>query len=183
VRLGERVDLAVVVAAFLHAELDSDRFGAELRAALARAGADETLVTAADLDDRAANERRRTVLGDYRGDYLGTVLDDLSWRRAELEPREVLEIHFIAWDYWLDITGGSRLPGDAAARLRAEGERPTHTRVAGPLIVVRAGPGERLVVVEGHVRLTALAMSPETIPVDVEILLGEGESVRRWGNY
>jgi hypothetical protein len=183
VRVRERVDLAVVVATFLRAEIVSDRFGGELREALARAGADETLVTEAHLDDSAANERRRAVLGDYRGDYLGRVLDDLIWRRAELEPREVLEIRFIAWDYWLEITGGSRLPADAAARLRAEGERPELPSVTEPLIVVRAGAGERLVVVEGHVRLTALAMSPETIPAHVEILLGEGESVRAWGNY
>jgi hypothetical protein len=182
-RLGERVDLAVVVASFLRAELASDRFGGELRAALARAGADETLVTEADLDDPDANERRRAVLGDYRGNYLGQALDDLTWRRVELEAPEVLEIRFIAWDYWLEITGGSRLPADAAARLRVEGERPEPRSVSEPLIVVRAGAGERLVVVEGHVRLTALAMSPETIPAHVEILLGEGESVRGWGNY
>ena len=182
-RLGERVDLAVVVATFLRAEIVSDRFAAELRAALARAGADETLVIRPDLDDSAANERRRAVLGDYRGDYLGTVLDDLTWWRAELEASEVLEIRFIAWDYWLEVTGGSRLPADAASRLRAGGERLAPPPLTEPLIVVRVGAGERLVVVEGHVLLTALAMSPQTIPAHVEILLGEGESVRDWGAY
>jgi hypothetical protein len=39
------------------------------------------------------------------------------------------------------------------------------------------------VAIEGHVRLTALALRPESIPSPLEILLGEGEAVRRWSCY
>jgi hypothetical protein len=182
-RLVERVDQAAVVAAFLRAELDSHRFGPALRDALARVGADDELITAPDLGDTAQNARRHAVLDDYRGGYLGTWFDELVWSRAELEPDEVLDIRYIAWDFWLEITDGSRLPSDGAEHFRAAGTELVYAPGPAPLIAIRAAPGERLVVVEGHVRLTALATTPDAIPRPLEVLLGEGAAVRRWGCY
>jgi hypothetical protein len=180
VRLLERVDEAVVVASFLRAELSSERFGAELRAAVG----DERLVTQADIHDSDANERRRRALAAYRGEYLGDLFDRVSaWWRAELAPAEVLEIRYIAWDYWLEITGGTRLPRDGAARWLADGSSDRYRPGAEPLIVIRAGPADHLCVVEGHVRLTALAMRPESIPQRLGVHLGEGVAVRGWTSY
>ena len=121
-----RVDEAVVVHAFLLAELDSPRFGGELRAALARVDASEALIRDADLGDAVTNARRRAVLEDYRGAYLGRNLDSLIWRRALYTPAEVLAIRTIAWDFWLEVTGGTRLPTDAAAYFHARGDDDEH---------------------------------------------------------
>jgi hypothetical protein len=182
VRLLEDVDESVVVAAFLRAELDSERFADELRDALKAAGRDETLITEPDLENADDNAARNAVLEAYRGGYLGAWFHEAEWMRAELEPAEVLDVRYIAWDFWLELTEGSRLPADGAARFRAGGTFLSYVHAA-PLIVIRAGPRDHLVVVEGHVRLTALAMSPDTIPAPLEVLLGETESVRRWGCY
>jgi hypothetical protein len=182
-RLLEVVDEAVVVHAFLLAELDSPRFSAELRAALARLDASDALVRDADLGDAGANASRRAVLDTYRGDYLGRNLDPLVWRRALCSPDELLEIRTIAWDFWLEVTGGSRLPADAAAYFRARGDD-EHFVVGGPpLIVVRADASAHAMVVEGHGRLVAAAMHPEELPPQLEILLGEGASIRDWSLY
>jgi hypothetical protein len=183
VQLLERVDEAVAVAAFLRAEIDSDRFGPSLRAALSAAGAGVELVLEPDLGDAAESALRHDVLFAYRGMYLGAWFDELEWSRVALEPDEVLAIRYIGWDYWLEITGGSRLPADGAAHHRARGGDERYASAGAPLIVVRADPPSPLVVVEGHGRLTALAMHPEAIPRPLEVLLGEGESVRRWGCY
>lgn len=182
-RLLERVDEPVVVHAFLRAELDSTRFAAALREALARAGAADALVLDARLDDAAENALRRRVLHDYRGAYLGRSLDDLAWYRAACTPDEILAIRTIAWDFWLDVTGGTRLPADAAAHFRAEGGDERFVPGGQPLIVVRAGPGAHVMVVEGHGRLVAMAMHPEELPAQLELLLGEGETIRRWNLY
>lgn len=182
-RLLERVDEALVVATFLRGELASERFGSALRDALTQAGADETLVTHAELDDAGANTKRRAVLAAYRGEYLGTNLDGLVWSRAELRPDEVLGIRYISWDYWLEITGGSRLPADGAAYLRARGEVLPIPNGAAPLIVIRARPRARLVVVEGHLRLTALVQHADHMPSRLDVLLGEGRQLRRWQLY
>lgn len=184
-RLLERVDEAVVVETFLRGELASERFSAELRDSLDAVGASESLITRADLSDSAENVLRRTVLDAYRRSCYGDVFGGLAWFRAALDPTEVFAVRYIAWDYWLELTSGTRSPSDGAARLRAEGNVDWYGDIPGPLplIVVRADAAAHLVVLEGHVRLTAFALYPERLPAELEVLLGEGESVRRWSLY
>jgi len=105
------------------------------------------------------------------------------WWRAELEPTEVLAIRYIAWDYWLELTGGTRLPRDGALRWLAAGDEDRYRPGGEPLIVIRAGPADHLCVVEGHVRLTALAMDPAAIPQRLDVFLGEGDAVSGWTSY
>jgi hypothetical protein len=184
VQLGEHVDESVVVLAFLRAELDSSRFGAAQRAALRLHDADDALVRDADVHDVRQNRVRRAVLDTYRGDYLGRNLDGLAWRRATLTREELLAVRYIAWDYWLEITGGSRLPTDAAQWHRARGETDVYEpeRAPAPLILVRADAASHLMVVEGHGRLTAISLDPERVDT-LDVLLGEGESIRGWSLY
>ena len=56
-----------MIATFLRAELDSDRWGPTLRELLARDGLDEALVRRPDLESAADNGRRRTLLEEHRG--------------------------------------------------------------------------------------------------------------------
>jgi hypothetical protein len=95
----------------------------------------------------------------------------------------VLAIRYVAWDRWLEITGGTRLPADGAAWERANGACMRFQPGSPPLLCARADAHSHLVVIEGHARLTALALQPESIPSPLEILLGEGEAVRRRGRY
>jgi hypothetical protein len=183
VRLVERVDQANVIATFRRGEIDSPRFREPLLASLAAVGAGEDLVRRADVDDGPANDLRAAAFERFRGDYLGDWFYELQWTLVELDPDEVLAIRYIAWDYWLEITGGTRMPLDGAAYHRARGEDVRFERGGQPPIVVRAAPGSHLVVVEGHWRLTALAMHPDELPPALRSLLGEGEAVRRWGCY
>ena len=179
-RLVERVDEAVVVASFLRAELASERFGADVRAAVG----DDRLVADANVHDAGENARRRRALEAYRGEYLSDLFDRVSvWWRSELGPSEVLAIRYVAWDYWLELTGGTRLPRDGAARWLAAGSEDRYRPGGEPLIVIRAGPSDHLCVVEGHVRLTALAMAPTAMPQRVPVFLGEGDAVRGWTSY
>jgi hypothetical protein len=183
VRLGDPIDLAEVVATWLAAELPSSRFGARVREELGRAGADETLVTDPDLADPEQNRVRLAVLHACRYGYYGDWFYELAWRWAALDPDEVLAIRYIAWDWWLEISGGTRLPLDGAAWERAHGSDLRVDPNAPPLIAARADPSAHLVVIEGHARLTGLAMHPESIPRPLEILLGESEAIRDWGCY
>jgi hypothetical protein len=182
-RLLGRAGAEDVHVAWLAAELPSPRFGGRVREELARAGATEALVTAPDLADAEQNRLRREVLDAYRLGYYGDWFHELTWRRAELEPDEVLAIRYIDWDWWLEVSGGGRLPLDGAAWHRARGEVDRFLPGGPPLIAARADAASHLVVVEGHSRLTALALHPEQIPRPLEILLGEGPALRSWGCY
>src|SRR5438093_1004779 len=102
-----------MIATFLQGELESERFGGAIRALLGRDGVDETVVRRPDLADAAGNEARRRLLDEHRayerreGLFNGFPLD-VAWHRAALSPDEVLEILFIDWDWWLELSGGSR---------------------------------------------------------------------------
>ena len=53
------------------------------------------------------------------------------------------------------------------------------TKQPSELIVV-GGDGSRLVVLEGHARLTAHALRPEALPAELEVLLGRSPRIAEW---
>jgi hypothetical protein len=117
----------------------------------------------------------------------------VDWFRASLTRHEILAIRYINWDWWLTITDGTRMPRDAAARVRAgliagvapnEGdERIAQAAATNPELVAVRAPGGPLVLVEGHVRLTAYALFPEHLPAELEIYLGESPRMAEWSEY
>ncbi len=64
----------------------------------------------------------------------------------------------------------------AAAALRDGAQFPE-------LILVRADSLSPLVVLEGHVRLTAYALVPDYTPAEMLVMVGEDSSVARWDGY
>ena len=110
-----------MITVFLRGELGSTRFDAAVDAALAELGADERLVLQPDLEDERENALRRAAARDYgrsQGLFHGFP-DDVRWQRATLTPDEVLVVRYIDYDYWVELSGGSRRPLDAAERIRA----------------------------------------------------------------
>lgn len=190
-----------VISVLLRGELDSGRYGETLRGLLTRDGRDEDVLRRPDLDDAAGNRYRRQLLDDHRAYERreGLFLDfpqRVDWYRAVLDREEVLDILYIDWDWWLELSGGSRRPRDAARRIRAgEIEDPNlaeHERVAAALrksplppelIAVTTPAFTPLVLVEGHVRLTAYALFPDCLPPQLEILLGVSDEMPRWCQF
>lgn len=182
---------AEMVALFLRTELASARFRDSLRALLEQAGLPERVVTEPDLDDPAENQAREQLLTWHRGYSTRTGLfaglpRDVCWEWVAITPPELATVLYIDYDYWVELSGGTRLATDAAACIRAgvapfgvssdwalglarafaEGAR------FPPLILVTTGPSGDLVVLEGHTRLTAYMMRPDALPPELEMLLG-----------
>ena len=191
-----------MVALFLRTELASARFGHVVRAALDSERADETLVTEADLSDPAANAARRRVLGlarGYRRDegLFGGFPDEVRWERVGLTVDDLRTIRYIDYDYWVELAGGSRLALDGARNARAgvapfdissEGFHAMADALAAgatapELLIVTSGPSQPLVVLEGHVRLTAYLLRPDAVRGEVEALLGTSPALARWPLY
>jgi hypothetical protein len=177
---------------FLRGELPSERFGPAIRGAI-----DERLLLEPDLGDESQNALRRDALTQLRGYGSREGLfhgfpDDMHWEWAALTPDEALAVHYIEYDYWVELSGGSRLPLDAADRIRAgmtvfrvpndgffELADELGMKQLSELIVV-GGDGGRLVVLEGHARLTAYALRPEALPAELEVLLGRSPRIAEW---
>ena len=196
-----RATEAEVVARFLRGELESPRWGKRLRDLLAGQGQPQSLVTRPDLSRPNENEGREALLDELRGWsrrqglFLGFP-EQIDWFRASLTPDQVLAIRYINWDWWLEISGGTRLPLDAAERIRAgevpgstaEEHRPIAMRLytSAPLpelFAVAPVDLSKLVLVEGHVRLTAYALYPECLPDALEILLGVSDEISHWCQF
>ncbi|MFF9607851.1 hypothetical protein ACF1GY_37305 [Streptomyces sp. NPDC014684] len=191
------VTLDEVVAVWLGAEVHSNRFGATVCSMLRRDGLPATLVTDPDLTDEQANAVRLGLLREYRGfdqadtsveTYIGGLpVRDLTWWRVSINAADVARLHYINWDYWAAVTGGTRLATTLASAKLAEPDEAdafdTNLRdafVAGApvpeIILVDSGPDTRLVILEGHVRATAMAMAGDNMK-ERTALLGRSKVV------
>lgn len=188
-----------MVALFLRAELPSERYGLAIERALAKAGADRRIVRDPDLSDPGANAVRRRLLAEVR-DYGGGGLfngfpGDVRWEWAALTLEELMAVRYIDYDYWVELSGGTRIPTEAARRI-LEGVEPFGVPNAGffelaeevaagrrfPALILVDGP-TGLVVLEGHVRLTAYALQSGALGPELEVLLGTSPSMSQWALY
>lgn len=192
-----------MVASFLVGELSSERFGPTIARTLARHGQSTTLLTDANLSDPEESEQRRQVLGEFRGyrqnrELFAGFPDEVSWQHAVLSPSELLNVLYIEYSYWTALTSGTRRPTDAARFIRRGGlvfgHMPTGHFLAvadslrqgvawEPIICVRAGDQHPIVVLEGHMRLTAMALASDCLPDEVQVLLGTSAAMSDWPCY
>jgi hypothetical protein len=200
-RIVREASQAEVIASFLGGELGSSRFGEQLLGLLREDGMDVSVLTQPNRDDPAENDYREALLDRYRGwlrreGLFADFPQQVDWSLAALTPDEVLAIRYINWDGWLEVSGGSRRPVDAAARIRrgavpggnAEWHEPIAARLRSPepppkLIAVAQPEHARLVVLEGHVRLTAYALYPKYLPDELELFLGTAADMDRWTEF
>jgi hypothetical protein len=200
-RILREASEAEIVASFLRGELDSPRWGDRLMELLREDGVDPAVVRTPSLADADECAYRASLLDRHRawlrreGLFKGFP-ERVEWTRAALVPDEVLTIRYINWDWWLRASDGTRRPLDAAARIRrgqiagvtVEEHEPIAARLQSPeppeeLIAVAPPDRSRLVVVEGHVRLTAYALYPEYLPLELEIYVGTAPDMHHWTEF
>ena len=198
---------AEMIAEFLRQEYASrERYGARIDACLWEEGVDATILTDPELGDPAANAARHRVFARYRGygtgemSYLTGFPDSgVTWAWWTLAPEELLRARYIRYTYWTALSGGTRSPVEAARRIRAGIEVYGVSNAAfldladrlrkglrvPPLILVAAmdeNP-DALVVLEGHARITAYALTSDAIPDPIDVLVGSSPAIARWDEY
>src|SRR5436190_8589090 len=122
-RIMRAASEAEVIAAFLRAEIESKRWGDTLRALLREDGVDEAVLVDPDVGNADANAYRAQILDRHRGwlQRIGLfhgLPRELEWKLVALTPEEVLAMRYIDWDWWLEISAGTRDPSVAADRIR-----------------------------------------------------------------
>ena len=187
---------AEMIALFLRTELPAARFRDTLRALLQSHGLPESVITDPDLGDDAENQVRLRLLTEHREYGTRTGLfegfpDDVSWQWMAITSAELVTVRYLDYDYWVELSGGTRLAVDAAPRIRAGvapfgvpsdwalGMAREVARGARfpPLILVTTGPGGDLVVLEGHARLTAYMLARDQLPPELEVLVGSSPAM------
>jgi hypothetical protein len=141
-------------------------------------------------------------MGAYRGygqgwGYFQGFPQQLRWERVGLSRQEVEQVKYIEYDYWVELSGGSRLALDGGRRALAGhdvfglsskyfvdiAEALKHGASFPTLILVGRDEESYLVVMEGHSRLTAYLIAPECLPVELEVMIGFSEQITQWGCY
>jgi hypothetical protein len=191
-----------MIATFLRAELESRRWARTIADALRRCGVRRRVVTSPMLEEAEENALRRRILDETRGygrreGLFAGFPENVRWDRVVLTREELAAVRYIDYDYWVELSGGSRLPRDAAERIRAgvrvfgvpnDGFLEAAAALAAgarwpELIIVSAVAEGADVVLEGHVRLTACALASDAVPVKAELLRGVSAHIDGWWAY
>jgi hypothetical protein len=117
------VDEHYMVAKFLDAELSSPRHKAHLSRLMTEVGIPVEFIRAPDLQDEEQNKARDWLLTQTKGWKSNQLLfqdfpAQVKWYEIELTPEEVDNLIYINFDYWIELSGGSRLVKDAAQNVR-----------------------------------------------------------------
>jgi hypothetical protein len=195
---------AEMIALFLQQEYANHvRYGSRIEVCLTAERATSDLITAADLASAEGNDTRRRVFACYRGYGTGSpsYLTDfpatgVSWNWVALTPNDLLDSTMIRYIAEHELAANTRSVREAAGRIeRGELASDFATRVRElvvlprnglqipPVILVSADDGATRVILEGHTRLLAYALAPETIPSPIEVLLGTSPDIGRWDEY
>lgn len=162
---------------FMQGELKSERFSGELRAAVAKCGQTEEIVTNGDLDSADECMIRKTIMSEFRGYSDSEIFTDYprnaAWYYVCFEIHDIEKIRYISYSYWDELSNGTSSPLAAAETIR-KGIRifdvpndnfwnASAYLQAGnsfdPVILI--AKNDTYTVLEGHVRMTAYAMNPE----------------------
>lgn len=190
-----------MIAIFLKGELNSERFDKPILNALKSYKIDRDIVDNYDLKNEEENKLRKKILADARGYNNKLLFDgfpkDVKWVRAELTREDIKNIKYIRYSYWLEISKGSRRVEDVIKTIQSGEEifsesNDRFLEVAEKikkgakfpeLILVSKGDNEDLVVLEGHLRLTAYGLAPEFISETIEVIVGFSKDLDKWGLY
>ncbi len=190
-----------MIAVFLRCELGSKRFGACLLHALEQGAVDLSIIKSPDLFDEIENRQRRDLLGETRGFQRDTSLfrmfpEEVRWSRVIVTEQELTQVLYTNYDYWVELSGGSRSPADAAKRIRRGVEifnQPNYAFWSAARVLEEAKQfedmifvthdGKRLVVLEGHVRLTSFVLAQDRMPEELEAIVGQSAKMSDWPLY
>lgn len=188
-----------MIALFLRTEPPSSRLTPSIRDILARDGRDPRIISDPDLANASENAYRRDVLGAYRGFRRDAELfrgfpTAMRWYHAVATMEDLAHVRYINYDYWVELSGGSRFPADAAARIRHGMEvfgvsnagfwQLADAIEAGATfpepIMVGAQEASPLTLLEGHARLTAYYLRPEYLPATLPVIVGYAHDIATW---
>jgi hypothetical protein len=192
-----------VVLAFLRGEIDSHRFGNDVRRGLVDAGGLQ-LVRSPDLDSEEENRARERALATARGwrdsELFEGFPEKVDWYHGVVPPDALSRVRFIDYSYWNELSGGSRRPADVLSTLRSGSLPPwlselgtdwcyqfaaqlATAEAVDDLIVMATPDLSKLVLLEGHARLTAIFVGGLQRRLTIRAYLGLSATIEQWSCF
>lgn len=200
--VGINISEDEMIAAFLKGELNSKRFGEGIQSYLQTHNLSSELIKFPDTNNTEQNKLRELLFSSYRNykENKGLFENfpiDVHWKRRALAAEELKKVKYINYDYWVELSGGSRSPVDAAKNIIIGQEifnqsnqqfldaAATLKKGEGfpELILVSTDEQADLVILEGHLRLTAYMLAPQYIPSKISVIIGYSKNFTKWDLY
>ena len=191
-----------MVAAFLRAEVDSPRFGPLLADQLRSKKISPSILREPDVRNDMENQTRADLLSESRGYRRNAALfhgfpDDCQWKLVAMTRSDLNNVKYINYDYWVELSGGTRLVADAAKWIRsgkvkdefidecilAVARDLARGKSSPEMILATDEQAMKLVVLEGHVRMTAYVLTPAYIPRELRTIVGFSPNIDKWTLY
>lgn len=199
-KLIERISEDEMISEFLRAEINSSRYRNMI---IENLGVyDEKILTEPDLHDEKENQVRRQVISAVRGyskneDLFEDFPTNMSWYKAIFTVLDLTNVMYIDYSYWNELSLNTRLPKNSAQNILAGVEiynvsnqgfiDMNHEIEMGKtypkMIFVARNEKSRIVILEGHARMTAYFLKPQNIPEELEVIIGYSEGIANWGLY
>lgn len=170
---------AEMIYEFLRTEFFSDRFSEQLKKAMNALSIDEQLILSADLRNEDENALRKELLGEFRGygrneELFENFPSQIEWSVCSFTEEDLEKIQYIDYSYWNELSEGTRSPLTAAKAVRkgvtiygqsTEGflHAAKYIENGGSFqnMIFLTSDFNSFVIVEGHLRMTAYALTPK----------------------
>jgi hypothetical protein len=192
-----------MIAIFLFEEIKSKRWVNKIDEIIKKENIDRSIIFNPNLNNNDENRLRKLVLKKFRGynnkEIFKNFPKKIDWNWAILNKNDILKIKYITYDYWEELTNGTRYAKDSVKNIKNNieifgvsnnnfiklSEYIKNGNKIDPLIIL--SPMEKkdnMIVLEGHARLTAINLVIEYI-TQIKILIGfvEEDILNKWDKY
>lgn len=167
-----------MILAFLSGEINSKRFGEELRRVIIELGNSPDIILSGDYTSESQNKVRRDILSKFRGYPDREIFDNypknINWVLVSFESTDLCKLRYIDYSYWNELSNGTSCPIDAAINIEngveifgvsnknfLDGKNALETGAAFPPVIALASDDKCIILLEGHARATAYALAPK----------------------
>lgn len=170
---------AEMIHEFLRTEFFSNRFSEQLKKAMSALSMNEQLILSANLGNEDENALRKELLGEFRGygrnkELFENFPSQIEWVVCSFSEEDLTKIRYIDYSYWNELSAGTRSPLTAAKTVRkgvtiygqsTEGFLHTAKYIENggsfQNMIFLTADFKSFVIVEGHHRMTAYALTPK----------------------
>lgn len=193
-----------MVALFLKEEISSKRFKNNLLTIINNFKVNINLIIDYNLNNKIENDIRKKILSEYRGynknkEIFKNFPKNIEWFWCEIDISDILNIKYINYDYWIELTNGTRYIKDSKENILKNKEiygisNQSFLKGANflknggifePLILlVSKENNNEIIVLEGHNRLASISLVLEKIN-KLKTLVGfvKRKDLFKWNKY
>jgi hypothetical protein len=191
-----------VTASLFRYNYTSFRFGKRLRSVLKSQNVDKKIITNPNVQSKKENEIRERLMRSFNGDGIGGYLsqnfpNNVQWKSVRLSKKDLQQIKYLNYSYWNELSNHKRYITEGVKTIKKGIEIFNQSnrvffdafkalergcQFPSPVLVTREDKLD-LVIVDGHLRLTAYLFDSEYTPKEIDAYVGYSQDFQNWDMY